>query len=366
MPRTFGFEAEFINHVPELIEALSDAGFANQRGDRAHQYHCSCDTCIDLHGVVFRAQRDSSCGGEIISGLFFDTPEGWERAQLAMEALQECALDVDAAVDTRCGMHVHLGWASTSRFPDAPELRPDDWAQARAVTLAWIAMEPLLWEHIAGSVWAGRRSNFNANVSSQLIAMMQNNMRLWVDRYPVEERRLHELGSSWNSLYKDEFIEACSNMQWDRHSDFARATHGGVYEFRIFNATRSAWRTELACRLSVAMSKRDFVQPFADKMEEWLFGGTLRRRATRLQSMRNGYRTRSPGDRAWCLVDDLPLTLEEIVDGFRAADDRLGDLIDKQVAYQHARKDLPAIVGLAIANDTVVPGHNRVRETLGV
>ena len=373
MTRSFGFEAEFTGHVPELISLLTDAGFAQQHGDRPHQYHCGCNTCQDLQGIAFRAQRDASCGGEVISGIFFDTPEGWERAQCAMQALQDCALDADAGVDMRCGQHVHVGWATPGN-PYDEGIPPEDWASSMNLSLAWMALEPLLWDYMVGSVWAARRG-FNSLVTTNIIGRLQNNERIWEDQYQIDESRFHELSAGWNERYKAAFMRECDRMLWDRHSDLARASHGGHYEFRIFNASRSAWRTELACRLSVAMSKSTFVDPIASRMEEWLFAPNLVTRSRRLVHLRNGLRRhvvpalrqREQGQRAhWEIIGDLPIHLTAAVEAFREADGRLGDLLDKQIAYQRARKDLPNLSGLIITNDTVVPGHDRVRETLGV
>lgn len=376
MPRSFGFEAEFASaNVPDLMRALTDRGFANQREERVHQYHCGCDNCRDLHGTPFRGQRDSSCGGEVISGIFFDTPEGWDRAQAAMQALQDSALDVDATVDMRCGMHVHLGWAQSQTGPFRDQERPpDDWAGRRSLTLAWLAFEPLLWEYMVGSVWAERRS-FNSAVSSCLVNQLRGDYELWPDGYPVEERYFNLRPADWNGLYKEHFERCCDDMAWDRHADLAMASHGGYYEFRIFNATRSAWRTELACRLSVLMSKRDFVQPIADRMERWLFPDDLQLRAERLWTMRHGFRERAHLTRQqqregmtapYRIASDLVMSLDEAVSAFREGDEQLGGLLDKQIAYQQARRTTGfQLSGLVVSNNIDVPGHGQVRELLG-
>jgi hypothetical protein len=289
-----------------------------------------------------------------------------------MYQLQESALDVDAGVDLRCGMHVHLGWAPND--PGMLEDQPTDWVREQTLTMAWLGLEPLLWEHVAGSVWARRRSS-NQLVSANMIISMQTDPGLWDGRYPCDESRLHELGVAFNRRWMKRFLEKAEMMRWDRHADLARAGHGGFYEFRIFNASRSAWRTELACRLSVAMSKQEVMAEFADRFDEWLWDDDLVERSRRLALLVQGGRsgdltsTQRRNGINPSIDENWPITLDVLMEVFRGADERLGDLLDKQVAYQGARRlsDMPRLAGLVISNDVGdIPGHDRVKEILGI
>lgn len=369
MPRSFGFEAEFTGEVGALIRELTSAGLAHQ-GERLHGYHCDCEPCTDLWNYKFRAQRDSSCGGEIISGLFFDTEEGWEVATNAMQVLQEAALEVDAGMSMNCGMHVHLGWAPMQRF--APANMPGDWAQPERLTMAWLGLEPLLWEYVAGSVWAAPRGS-NERVSAMILGLMHADYSLWEGRRVRLEGELEPMGRTFMDAWKERFLFYARNMSWDRHADLARAGHGGSYEVRIFNASRTAWRTEMACRLSVALSKADVVEQFAEPFEEWLWSGALAARDSKLHLMSRSGRIPNvnrtdPSDPRRMISPDWPITLDQMKAIFRESDPRLGDLLDKQVAYQVARKEvpLPHPSILAVRNEIIVPGHDQVLARLNV
>ncbi|HVE28370.1 MAG TPA: hypothetical protein VNC22_23345 [Sporichthya sp.] len=367
MPRSFGFEAEFMSEVPALIGELTERGLARQEG-RLHGYHCDCDDCSDIWNVTFRAQRDSSCGGEIISGLFFDTPGGWERAIHAMEALQEAALDVDASTAMMCGMHVHLGWAPQVRGQN--HLPPDDWTPSKTMTEAWLALEPILWEYIAGSVWAQRRGN-NERVSALLMMMQHQDWEMWGDTLVCMEDMLGEKSKTFNLKWRRGFETKMEMMYWDRHADLARAGHGGFYEVRIFNASRAAWRTEMACRLSVALSKVEVAEQFAEIFREWAWVDDLHERARRLWLLAGGGYIPNPQrteahHRRHVLSPDWPLTLERTIEIFGSADERLGALLDKQATYQSVAGDQwSELRGLHVRNGITVPGHDKVLAALG-
>ena len=334
---TLGFELEFTSGVEQLIRLLTERGFANQREERLHSYHCDCETCRDLDGVTFRAQRDSSCpgGGEIISGIF--SSDDWDTATAAMHALQEAALDVDAAIDTNCGMHVHLGESDGDMLAPAPIL-----------SMAWLGVEPLLWEHVATSVWAQRRGSQNHLLSQTMVDMVQNS-RIWDrhDIYPVAERDLGMTPMGFQQDYVVEFRRILGGMGWDRHCDLARANHGGVYEMRIFNATRVAWRIELACRLAVALADPAVATHFATATDRFLFGEEDRLSA-RMVMLRNGYRR---GGRQYTgrdqppLAQTLPVTMDDFMTTLSDFDEHLGELMLKQTGYVAARREVGLVRG---------------------
>lgn len=332
---TFGFELEFSGGVLELIHELTERGYANQTGDRLHGYHCDCGYCADLHGIKFRAQRDSSCSGEIISGIFTDGD--WPAAVDAMQALQDAALDTDAALSLTCGMHVHIG------NTDGDEIAP--YGQ---LSMGWLGIEPLLWEHVAGSVWAHRRGDQNTLLSKMVVETMQAS-RFWDrhDVYPTHERDLGLLSTSVQEAYVENFRALLDSMAWDRHCDLARASHGGIYEMRIFNATRVAWRIEMACRLSVALVDPEVAEHFATATNRYLFG-QIEQLPNRMMALRNGYRLagrqyRDAFERP--LQQILPVTMEDFMATLSDFDPRLGELLSKQTGYATARRAAGPSIG---------------------
>lgn len=344
---TFGFEAEFTSGADRLINLLTERGYAQQPEERLHAYHCDCTNCHDLLGVPFRAQRDSSCGGEVISGIFNDGD--WEHATECMYAFQEAALDVDATIDERCAIHVHIGNSDG-----------DDLAIPNILSMSWLGVEPLLWEHVATGAWARRRSSFNALVSTAVLDQVANS-GVWGrhELYPMEERQLDATSSEFQRAYIAEFRNQLTRMRWDRHADLATATHGGIYEMRIFNATRVAWRIELACRLSVALADPTVAEHFATQTEEWLFDGRASL-GTRMGQLRNGFRRSGRQYSAReerPLLQSLPISLDDFIATMRDFDEQLGDLLVKQTGYTASRKQIGVMRG-AIGNTLDMSGWN--------
>jgi hypothetical protein len=335
---TFGFEAEFVNGPDRVIQALTERGYAQQTPSGSsrsglHGYHCDCSSCSDLYGVRFRAQRDSSCGGEIISGIF--DSDHWDVATDCMHALQEAALDVDATIDTSCGMHVHIGSI------DGTEL-----AVPSILSMAWLGLEPILWEHVAGSAWARRRGSQNNLLSSAMLEHMMCSP-IWnrYDVYPRDELDLDNTSATFREAYVAAFRNMLESMRWDRHCDLARAAHGGVYEIRIFNATRVAWRIELACRLSVALCDPEVAGHFAEKTDRFLFGQEAQL-GTRMKTLRNGYRRQGRAYRDDApLQAVLPITIDDFMDTLTDFDETLGELLRKQTGYTAARKAVGIVQG---------------------
>ena len=335
---TFGFETEFYTNVAELITELSRKELA--AADRLHPYHCDCDSCADLETTVFRAQRDSSCGGEIISKVF--STDDWDEATGAMFELQESALDVDASISTSCGLHIHLGNTDGSTL-----------AQSELLSLAWLGVEPHLWDHVAGAAWAGRRGDQNALVSTAVLNQMMMGSGLWErhGRWISQESELDDMSFDLRRDYATSLQRRLEQMTWDRHSDLARAGHGGTYEVRIFNATRVAWRIEMACRLAVALVDPAVASVFAEPTREFLFGD-LNHLGRQMMHLRRGLRR---GGRQYQLneapiIANPPVTFETFMEVLNDHDERLGELLRKQTGYTAARKQV-GLVRNAISND---------------
>lgn len=349
---TFGFETEFAANANELIADLTRKGLAAQ--DRLHGYHCDCTGCADLTDITFRGQRDSTCNGEIISKVF--STGNWQEATDAMWELQESALDVDAALTTTCGLHVHIGDTDGSNLAAPAQL-----------SMAWLGIEPLLWDHVAGAAWVGRRGDQNMLVSEAVLSMMLRS-NIWDrhGRWISQESELDDMPAALQRDYMVHFERALNNMTWDRHSDLARAGHGGTYEVRIFNATRVAWRIEMACRLAVALCDQNVAVTFAEPTREWLFGGAAPL-GQRMMALRSGLRR--PGRQyrrgEAPLIANPPVTFETFMDVLTEHDDRLGELLRKQTGYAAARREV-GLVRRGIANDLASEwNHEAVLAALG-
>lgn len=232
-PRTFGFEAEFGTNIATLATAMHDAELIGMRDP--HPWHCSCDNCHfgSDNPYPYRAQTDSSCGGEIISSVH-DT-SNWALARAHMLDLERLAWSLDVEPSLDAGFHVHVGIPATStNWPD--------W-QGR-LPLVFAQWEDVLVE-LAGGRWPEMRS-FNHSIVPA-VARFEDYWRT----YRQESRGDYTLQDVRNYFYDSDNLS--------RHSTINFSTNHGTIEFRLWNSTRVAWRMELWCRLSVLLTDPNFL-----------------------------------------------------------------------------------------------------------
>lgn len=222
--RTFGFELEYASGALATLRALHAQGVT--RMDSFHRYHCDCDQCAvtdrgygtppDLH-----AQTDSSADGEFISRVLND----WDDLQRIAKLLTDAATAAGATTGPRTGLHIHVG------------LLPDREAN-RLVASTYLAYERYFTEIVAPG-----RSQQKRDMNTTLMQAMRAYV---VDGYangrPEYWKSLGRLGVG------DVLAETIGR---DRHVDLNFSRYSTV-EFRVFNATNSPWRIELAARMAVA------------------------------------------------------------------------------------------------------------------
>jgi hypothetical protein len=239
LPITYGFEAEFETGVEQLSRTLYLNGLVGATG--LHGYHCSCETCDFDSGYPYRIQRDSSCGGEVISHPFVnDDPTD---AILAMEGLQRAAVDSDAEPGYRAGFHVHVS-------------RPR--ASAARADLFW---NFLRWEPELMRLAHGRFPSLREGQNTPVERMLRG---IYIDGYGRVNSDSYMTLVSWQQVDEvlrdgeSEFLngaKVCA-MEYhrnnDRHSNLNLGTNHGTWEWRLFNSTRSAWRMELFTSVAVA------------------------------------------------------------------------------------------------------------------
>lgn len=261
---TFGFEAEFQVNVNPLVYALHRAGFS--QATELHPYHCRCEDCDFQVGGVFRGQRDSSCGGEIISHVF--TSDYWESALDAMAALERCAVDVDAIPGYDSGFHVHV---------QKPRTRA---ARAQAIA-AYILWEPVLATIAQGRFPRVRDFNYPlGNAIPDIVANRYEAFAELLDESHDEATLLtaFSTGPDWSILpWLDPSMSerrrtaffgtvlAYMPIYAGRHCWLSVETSSGnTWEFRLFNSTRVAWRMEMFCRTAVAFVTPDITSALCD------------------------------------------------------------------------------------------------------
>lgn len=260
----FGVELEWERNALALVEWLHDANPDVMGCDSIHGYHCGCEFC-DL-SYPLKANRDSSCDGEIISKVFLDMDE----ARPVFELLQRGAVAVDAEPGYSSGLHVHidagyipsqhrrrafaefLRWTyvfsslAAGRFEYLRDnnANPLDSASSvlRGVPGPWTEMDREIYdverdEYVPNPDWKPPRGRWNIADAVQAVSRMSDTDR-----------------DTWAGLLLDH------NSRSDRHSYLCTNTRYGTWEFRIFNSTRSAWRMELFCEMARAWASPEFVE----------------------------------------------------------------------------------------------------------
>lgn len=234
---TFGFEFEVASEGAALTRYLYDLGLTSDSS--MHRWHCECEGCALDSGFLFRAQTDSSCAGEIITGILHHDPEDGRHHPDVFDVLQAAALEVDAEPGLQAGMHVHVGISHLTT------------GQQANVLWAYLRYEAIL-QHIAAGRWQQQRRNNDS--ARQAIA------------YALEGRDpdghhnpLDAIASIEDSVPQGEAMRNVRLYVYeehrcnDRHTNLNVNTGHGTFEFRLWNSTRSAWRMEMFTRLSVAL-----------------------------------------------------------------------------------------------------------------
>lgn len=272
MSYTFGFELELAWPVHQVINKLYERGLLPD--GELHSYHCDCSHCHDWQNPL-RAQRDSTCGGELISGVFtaFTGDFRW---------LLDCLRDALplGSVDQNCGLHVHV--RVNDQMPSA----------MRAIR-TYASVE----EHIVSFLAPGRfrmKRAMNRTLTEGAMFYLQG--RRYDEDPPSPLRQAQGVLSS--------------AIQMDRHIDLNFDNERTqTAEYRVWNSTLQPWRIELACRLSVFLAQKALGR-------SWDMGIALN----------DAVSARSPLMRS-------PYSWEEFVAQVADTDSRCAQLMNKQHAY---------------------------------
>jgi hypothetical protein len=258
--RTFGFELEYASHTSDMVDLLYALGVTH--ANELHSYHCDCEYCsftgshdrwdpdsreyITVGPADLRAQRDSTVDGEFISRVLDD----WDDLRSIVGHLTAAATTVAATTTSRCGLHVHVA----ARMPS-----DDDNARLTTVPATYLAFERYFTEIVAPGA-SERKRDMN---STLMQAFRQYVSDSWGG------------GPQWMDLSRstvDDLLRAV--IARDRHVDLNWSRRHSTWEFRVFNATNSPWRIELACRMAVAFIQatpdlRDAVESVVRGSQFW-------------------------------------------------------------------------------------------------
>ena len=231
--RTFGFELEYASGARAMLPLVYNQGLC--RMTEFHRYHCDCEQCIvrnpysdgppapDLH-----AQTDSTADGEFISRILDD----FDDLQRIAAGMTECATQANATTGPRCGLHVHVG------LNYSPSSTRYDHTANQLIATTYLAYERYFTEIVAPGRSQQKR-DMNTTLMQALRAYVTDGYASGDPEYWKQVGRL-SIGQTLSEV-----------ISRDRHVDLNYSRYGTV-EFRVFNATNSPWRIELACRMAVA------------------------------------------------------------------------------------------------------------------
>lgn len=222
---SYGMELEVTGGADALAESLYSLGCGNDT--RQHNYHCGCNYCDQSfdRSNPWTYQGDPTVDGEFITKPFiFGEDDGREAIAMMGEAVVESRATVGAnGMDA--GNHVHVV---------SKHLTADDGSVMAALLLERLVVryQPTL--------------NYIAQAGQPRVRGYNGRPHDYVDLYSVEAVERATVGTESYGRHYFHATGACG--------DYVRVRPGSTTtEFRLWNATRSAWRMQLHADLSVAM-----------------------------------------------------------------------------------------------------------------
>jgi len=167
-----------------------------------------------------------------------------------MQHLQDACIETDAEPGYTAGFHVHVGW------PD----QMDDEYRSVAPTLGRLVWQFCEWEATLMQVASGRflsvRDGMNGPVHGLLLTFA-NNFWGYRQRSMLALRR-HVLANDMEITWREYEMLYSRQRGNDRHTNLNLGSRYDTFEYRLWNSTRSAWRMELWCWLSIALTDQTF------------------------------------------------------------------------------------------------------------
>lgn len=239
---TFGFESEWAANYRPLVRNLYENDYLPD--DEPHSYHCDCDGCNFENGDMLKAQRDSSCDGEIISAAFFVSH--FHAAQELMTALETAAFLHDAEPGIGAGFHVH---ARTAML----HLRTDEPCDESFTTFlsVLLTLPGLRWLGSGRHLTFGNNNHDTLDTVARMVLNIDTNARSIPATFIAWANNENNERELWMPFYWD-IVSA------DRHGHVNWRTRYDTIEFRLFRSTRMAWRMELYCLLAALSVSPNF------------------------------------------------------------------------------------------------------------
>lgn len=221
--RTVGHEAEYATK-PELANVLLE-NHLSPPGRTIHAPHCQC---VDADNYPLHSVDDSSAhGGEYHiggnRGVLFGSPAYMNAVRLLSKHTNELGSAVTRAV----GFHTHVG---TKDARTGVDLTPEQKVELLRIYLTY---ETQIHTISCGAFSSPRDNHHTPKFLSK--------------------RELFYGGNSEEWFWKTDASIVARAIQWPGKATLNMRTGHGTIEFRIWNATRSAWRMYLAGGISCAI-----------------------------------------------------------------------------------------------------------------
>lgn len=250
---TVGYEFEVARNGARVLDEL------HKRGAVMHDYLCpyhGCgDTCCDHADTeyLFSAQEDCSVDAEFPSRTYV---YGSDRMYEAMDVMEAAAVCGGAYLEGDSGMHVHVVKPGGERRgeTDDPNVRPFTTRELATWRLARIFQryQGDIQEIAAGARERVRGYNCPTELHMHGSFTFADGRSIeevfWTD--PLENGPMIRC-TDWNGRETEHSVTNVAQLWGGSYLDTERHDH--TYEFRLWNATKAAWRQQLAVGLSVAM-----------------------------------------------------------------------------------------------------------------
>ncbi len=202
---TVGFELEVNRsggNAGAVLENLRAMGLTSHT--RLHQYHCGCSTC-ESQGYLFKAQEDCTAGGEFITRIL---EYGTRDVDDACIGISRALLKAGSVVSGNVGNHVHVDRSAFGSGGWRALYNDEEKAASRRLMRLFARYERDVWEIAAGP---------HADVRGYNGSGCDVSPRLW-------EPGAQDHGCNYHT--------GGHTLCWKEYT----------VEFRLWNATREAWR----------------------------------------------------------------------------------------------------------------------------
>ena len=238
MTTTFGYEFEVYRNGDRVLDTLYNLGVVPENA--LHGYHCGCEECRHTNygpndEWLFSAQEDCTVSAEFPSKVL---EWGSDRAESAFRAMERASVSAGAVLTGASGMHVHV-----AKPVQDEDVLGDKFTHQEQTT--WRLMRMFVrYQDELRDIAMGHRDE-----------VRRYNQEMSV-RDPATFWNLDLNGSANITRPRNAWYGNRAHPMWYADGSWLDTErHGPTYEFRLWNASKAAWRQRLCVGVSVAMTQ---------------------------------------------------------------------------------------------------------------